>query len=101
MYVKLSEVMNWNGGQGRRLVLKVQYSGSGGRKSPQESGGKAPVKGLGTKSPEADDVLWINVIRMDFGERFKAFMINTDYDSYCVMCRGPASKNFSSYLLDL
>jgi len=66
--------------QGRRRVLLagVQYRGFGGRKSPSGVQRQSPSKGSrGLYPPEADDVLWIIVIRVDIGERFKTFTIHT------------------------
>jgi len=62
----------------------IQYRRSLGDGSPQvRSRGKAPVGTLGDymedvipRSWRADDVLWISVIRMNIGKRFKAFTIH-------------------------
>jgi len=58
------------------------------------SRGKALEGGLGTKSPEADNVLLISVIMMDFGERCKhlRFILS------CAEGVSPMSINFSSDL---
>jgi len=89
--------------QGRRRVLLAggPVCGvweTGRRKSPSGVQGQSPGRRSGGLSPpeadDADDILWISVISMNFGERFKAFTIHT------VLRRGgsPYVKKFPSDL---
>ena len=85
--------------QGRRRVLLagVQCMWSGGRNSPVESRRRAPVRGLGTKSPKSWQCFVNQRFILDFCERFKALTIHsvTCTESYGVT---PTSNFFSSDL---